>query len=485
MLKNHQSASPSSSGNDQQKSIVMEPAGEPTKMVNKIEQLLKVEGSALEAKNRRALRHIAVNLTRTIVPYGHGIFFTKNALSSGKEQGWNVKSISSHGVVDRTSPFVKWLEGRINRNNQKRKINSDNSQDEKIILTQIDLNNIDNDGHFIGEVSYPFTNGVWIQPNKSCAMLFTRNEEWNENDLRILERLCKLYGCVWNSIGYCVKQKKLSPLRHRIWQFGIAGLCILAIWPVSMTTLAPAEIIAANPQIISSPLNGVVEKIHVPPNSFVKKGALIATYIDTQLRNEHALAIEEAAVAKARLDRTRLASFSDGETLREIKIMETEHTLAEKRRDYAFDNLKKTTLYAQSDGLLIYNDRDEWAGRPVSVGERIATIAKPENVELKIEAPVGDGNLLKTNAKVRLFLDSDPLKSVRARLDYTSYYPEPTPGGNLAYLATASLAGNNLKDHEKPRIGARGVAKIYGEKAPLGLWVLRRPIVSIRQYVGL
>ena len=35
------------------------------------------------------------------------------------------------------------------------------------------------------------------------------------------------------------------------------------------------------------------------------------------------------------------------------------------------------------------------------------------------------------------------------------------------------------------RIGARGVAKIYGEPAPLGWWLVRKPVNALRQMFGL
>ena len=40
-------------------------------------------------------------------------------------------------------------------------------------------------------------------------------------------------------------------------------------------------------------------------------------------------------------------------------------------------------------------------------------------------------------------------------------------------------------DLPEARIGLKGTAKLYGERAPLGYLLLRRPIASVREWTGL
>lgn len=65
-------------------------------------------------------------------------------------------------------------------------------------------------------------------------------------------------------------------------------------------------------------------------------------------------------------------------------------------------------------------------------------------------------------------LSSNTLKAVRG-----------LPGGQLAYRLDARF------DEAPPRIGLRGTAKLFGERAPLALYLLRRPLAGLRQSVGL
>lgn len=178
-----------------------------------------------------------------------------------------------------------------------------------------------------------------------------------------------------------------------------------------------------------------------------------------------------------------MTSFIDNEAKRELAVAQAEKSLAAARQNYARDRLSKTVLKAPKNGLALYSDPTDWAGRPVATGEAIIQIADPSRVLIRIDAPLSIGETLHSGARVRMFLDNDPLNPIEAELETASYYAQTTADNHMAYEAFANL---NLQDSEKtPRIGTRGVAKIYGGRAPLGFWLLRRPITIARQFLGL
>ncbi|MNQ72210.1 hypothetical protein D3C85_869080 [compost metagenome] len=127
----------------------------------------------------------------------------------------------------------------------------------------------------------------------------------------------------------------------------------------------------------------------------------------------------------------------------------------------------------------MFADAERWTGKPVQTGERLMEIADPHQAELRIELPVGDAIALEPGAQVVLFLDSDPLQRYQARLERSAYEAQPTAGGQLAYRLDAGF------EAAPPRIGLRGTAKIFGDRAPLALYLLRKPLVGLRQSVGL
>nr|WP_171852988.1 hypothetical protein [Dickeya dadantii]NPE72216.1 hypothetical protein [Dickeya dadantii] len=72
------------------------------------------------------------------------------------------------------------------------------------------------------------------------------------------------------------------------------------------------------------------------------------------------------------------------------------------------------------------------------------------------------------------------MKSYNATLTTFSYTPQVTPEGVSSYTLLAEADSDDVY----PRIGARGTARIYTEDVPLWFQLLRRPIASARQFLG-
>jgi hypothetical protein len=431
--------------------------------LTRLDTLLALEAEAFAADDERHLRHIIVNHARRLAPYGQGIFLSKDAINGASDRRWIVKAISSQAVVDRATPLVSWLERAIGDNAGEKTFELRVREEEGWSLSG----------------AYPYTHGLFLQLTPEAAVVFARSEEWTENDVLVLERLALAYGCAYRATAR--KTRARLPAASRNVRLALAATAaVILLWPMPMTTLAPAEVVATDPFNVTAPMDGVIEKVHVTPNSVVAPGDLLVTYVDADARGALAVAEEEVRVAEARLQRATLTAFEDPRETREINIMQAEMELAQSRRDYALEVLGRLELRADSAGVAVFSDVDEWYGRPVATGERILSIADPKSVELRIEGPLSDPACLVAGARVHLFLDAEPLHAYSGRLIRANLHAESVPGGGLAFPATAKLEGGR-----SPRIGARGVAKIEGARAPLLYWLLRRPLVAIRQMVGL
>jgi hypothetical protein len=87
---------------------------------------------------------------------------------------------------------------------------------------------------------------------------------------------------------------------------------------------------------------------------------------------------------------------------------------------------------------------------------------------------------LEPGAAVELFLDNAPLAPLAARLVTASYESEITPAGVLSYRLTATV----LPGPALPRIGLQGIARVSGRPVPLALYLFRRPLTALRQWIG-
>ena len=69
----------------------------------------------------------------------------------------------------------------------------------------------------------------------------------------------------------------------------------------------------------------------------------------------------------------------------------------------AQEKLKNTKLFAKQKGIAIVDQKNDWQGRPVAVGEKIMTVANPDEVEFLIWLPVKDSLVIKENSKAPNF----------------------------------------------------------------------------------
>jgi len=430
-----------------------------------LQALMSIENEALDATDIITLRHIAVNRPRAVIQAGHIFWITR------QNNKIKIEAISSQSKLDRTTPFIQWMTRQLSLRARQSELDE---------LKQWEFDNSGEDTPF----TYPFTQALFVPlaPDpKRGGLLFSREHPFKEVDKHIAARLAKIFGMAART----TKRKKHRDIsiskRLALWG-GTALLAALLAIPVPMTTLAPAEIVAGTPYMITAPFEGVIEDILVSPNTPVQKDTPVLRFVDMAYRNDFILAGKEEAIADAKLRQAAVSSFISETAKRDIAIAEAEKALAGARQDYAQDRLAKTILTSPKTGLAIYSDPADWRGRHVTTGEAIIQIADPADLRLRIEAPLSMGDSLGGGARVKLFLDNAPLNALEAELVSASYYAKSMPGGHMAYEAYADLKPS--ENNVLPRIGTRGVAKIYGQKAPLGYWLLRRPITLLRQSLG-
>ncbi|SDN64965.1 Biotin-lipoyl like [Pseudomonas arsenicoxydans] len=318
---------------------------------------------------------------------------------------------------------------------------------------------IDHEGEVFG--------GLWL----------ARDLPWNPSEQVLLSQLGDTYSHAWLALQPR-KPWRLRWTRKR--QVALLVVLLLALLiPVRQSVLAPAEVVPLGGRVVAAPLDGVITEFLVKPNQTVKTGELLLRFESTTLKAQADVAERALGVAEAELKANSQRSFADAESSSKIDLLAARVEQKRAERDYARELLKRSEVRAERDGIAVFADAERWTGKPVQTGERLMEIADPNQAELRIELAVGDAIALAPGAQVALFLDSDPLHRHLATLERSAYEAQPTAAGQLAYRLDANFA------QAPPRIGLRGTAKIFGDRAPLALYLLRRPLAGLRQSVGL
>lgn len=433
--------------------------------------LTHLEGQVRAAKTLQELQFVAVNETRRLVPYEQAVLFS--AVDSGTTS-YRAVTASSVAVLDRDAPMMVWLEQAAQA------IRQGQPADLPMVV------NSDMVPEPLRAGWHEFIKGsvLWcplMHPDETLlgGLWIERDGVWQENDITIVLRLAGSYAYAWKAlakrrVGWTAQVTRPTLL------LGVAAAVGLLCLPVRVSTVAPVKVVAKDPVVVSAPMDGVIADVAVAPNTMVQVDHLLLRYEDTNIRNQFRVAEQQLAVAVAEHAQAIQAGFGDPQRKAEVPLKAAEAALKETELRYAEEMLGQIEVRAPQAGLLLYTDKSDWVGKPVSVGERIMDIADPRRIELRIDLPVDDALLLQEGGEVMVFFDALPLESFPGAVSRTSYHAEVLPGDVLAYRVMADLTDVD----SRIRIGWQGSAKVYGEKGPLAFVLFRRPFTALRQFLG-
>ena len=443
--------------------------------------LLELGHRARAAKSVNELEFMLVNDTRLLLPYRQAVWWNE-------AQG--VAALSGVMQPDRNAPYAQWVTQVCAHLAQ-----SDAAQVRAVVAADLPPALAAQWAQWLPETA------VWVplalasaggeNASRSLAGLLLAGAE-SPDRWTLLNEWCAVWTHAWQALQ---RRRAWTPaqwwrgLRQRqaqqVWWrkpavWAAAGLLVLAAWPVHLSVLAPGELVASQPAVLRSPLDGVVEQVHVQPNQMVKKGELLFSLDEAQIASR--LEVSQQALQTAEAEYRQFAQLALGDVRSKSQLAAQAGRIGERRAEQAFqsEQRQRAQVVAPQDGMVLFDAPSEWIGKPVQTGERVMRIAQPDAVEIEAWLPIGDAIALAPGAPVQLYLAADPLASIQARIRYVAYDAVARPDGSYAYRVRAEVTQAG-----KARIGLKGTAKLQGERVSLAYWVLRKPWASVRQWVAL
>lgn len=447
-------------------------------MSDVIAALLGLEQQLRKASDLVQLSYTLVNQTHNCVPYIQAVLLVGERL-----QRPQVVAVSDLPTVDYTSPYVAWVEQLC------RMLIRQGVAEKQTLLRPSEL------GSDLAkewrELELPYFM-LW-QPlrvearNDEIAgvLLLLRDSDWSEAEQNVVRHLAGSAGHALFALRRGQQFSRLrSTLRHRrVWLVSMLVLLLVMSLPVRLSTLAPVEVVPKSPHVVAAPLDGVVRQVVVKPNQQVQSGDVLINLEKSELASTEAVARQALFVVEAELKTVQQGGFLDPNQKARLAELEAQVRLKQAEWQFAREQLERSVITTDRSGVAVLDNPDDWKGRPVRVGERIMQVADPTQVEFRVMLPVKDSISLIPGAEVSVFLDNDPLHAWSARLSEFGYEPKTTPDKQLAYRLIAQLSETE-QENEPPRIGLRGTAKVYGDKVSVFFYVFRRPITSVRQWLG-
>ena len=415
-----------------------------------------------------------VNQTKVLVSYTQATLMRPD--SSGK---YRVVALSNISEVDRTAPFVTWIERLIHQSSPP--LTSPTSELLTLALSADGVSEILADEWV--QLSPPHLLLIKLSAgwrNQQGLLVLARQAPFSEQERNNLVHLAKAYGfALAADSSYQAWQRVRRAFKGKV-RLVLLALVLASLFPVRLSVLSPAEITPISPHVVSAPFDGVVSVIDVQANQQVAAGDLLVELESSDYQAAEEVRRRAVNVAEANLRRAIQAGFLDADSRSQVASLEAELDL--KKMELAQASLKKqnTKIKSERSGVVIVDNPTAWQGRPVQVGERILQIADPSQVEVTTFVSVNDAIALEAGRTVRVFLDTAPLSPLNAVLDHAAYKPVMTEDNIPSYRVTAKLSEGQVL----PRIGLRGTAKIEGDHVVLFYYLFRRPVTALRQLIG-
>ncbi len=327
------------------------------------------------------------------------------------------------------------------------------------------------------------------------AWLFAREEPWTEDELRLIREWRAAWSHAWTALqparpkglrsAWQRLRQHLAPRADRPWwrqtrvAWAAAVLAVLCL-PVRMTVMAPAELVPAQPAVVRAPLDGVIASFHVQPNATVAEGQPLFDFDEALIQGRIAVARQALLTAETEYRQVMQQALSDPKSKAQLALLAGKIEEKQAEVDFLQDQATRARVLAPRSGVAIFDDPSEWIGKPVGTGERILRIAAPDDREIEAWIPMADAIPLPAQAGVKLYLNASPLSPVEGQVRYVAHEAVARPDGGHAYRVRATLTADT--DH---RVGLKGTARVQGEWTVLAYWMLRRPLASLRNSLGL
>jgi len=445
-----------------------------------VAKLLQIEQQMRRCETITELTFVMVNMTSALVFYEQAAYLAGNELERLK-----LMAMSDLSLIDRTTPFCAWLEQIALRED-----GAESATTVHTIETKDWPAELRNELH-----EFSPAHMLWLpllipsKPNQRVGvMVLAKSEPWTDKEKGLLQHLGASYAHAMqlfaSRTGWQYWRNKLFSKR-----LSLLILCcavLISFVPIRLTVLAPAEITAKDPFLVTSAIAGAVSEVLVKPGDLVMLGQTVVKMDKTEFKGRYDVAQRELERTLAELRTAEQAGYVDRRKKSQLAELESQVELKTIERNYLKTKLAQTQIIANKAGVAVLDDPEKWKGRPVVVGERIMSIADPGRVQLQVMLPVKDAISLNHGNKVTFYLDTDPLNPIPFQVDYSSFEPDLTSYQIIAYRIVAYRTIEDKQEHVVvPRIGLQGTAKLYGEQVSLAYYLFRRPITFVRQRLGL
>ena len=367
-------------------------------MTNKALKLLEFQKNIITADDVKTLAFRTVNDLYGIIDADQALFWSKGSLERPK-----FLAVSGNVVLDNDTPFAQWLRDIIRKSEKNLK---DAPVTEVPVSSLLDEDRAKAEEFGTAHIVIVAFDSTSESPDKTggsgAGLVLLRQTPLNEPEKTLLEEIRPVLRRA-TEFHQAKKNWPNMPFGRKGWRarklvFTVIILTVLFL-PVPLTITAPVEVVAKNPEIITSPLTSLIEDVKIDPGERVDPGQTLLILDREEFLAEEKQLLREIETAGIRLSRLKRQALRDPIKKREILVLEAEIEKLEIRLDYVRFRLERSVLTSGRSGIAVFPDKSALLGKPVKSGQALMRIADPDKSELLIMVPVK--NMLPPRSGIR------------------------------------------------------------------------------------
>lgn len=244
-------------------------------------------------------------------------------------------------------------------------------------------------------------------------------------------------------------------------------LSLVVPWPYHVEGVATLQ--TDQVRFVSAPFDGVVREVLVKEGDTVKAGAPLAAMDTRELHLKKSQ--DEADIARHAREADKSRAQNALADMR-ISLSRVDELHAERERtEY---NLKRATMTAPEDGVVVEADTRKLIGAPVAKGDVLLKVARVAQMYLTIKVQERDVDEISSHMHGRLVLVSRPDKIFNFTVDKLIPLAEVDQHDGNIFMVRAIIA-------EQPEVwwrpGMSGVARIDAGKRTVA-WILTHRVID-------
>lgn len=319
--------------------------------------------------------------------------------------------------------------------------------------------------------------GLWLEIWDSAAI----NEQSYEETLKFLMNfLTPAYGSAWKKLQPRLSLKKQGIGKQQITVALSAFFLFLLFVRVPLRVVAPCEVTASDPILVTAPLDGIIEEVTVEPGEQVSKEQILFEYDKRVPLRNLKVAEKEVEILQAEISRAQAQGLDNKESRAQLAILDLKLKKERINLNLAKWQASQLTVKAPEAGVIILDNPDDWRGKPVQMGEKVLSINDPASTLVRIWIPEDDNIVLNPERPIKVFLNINPESSYTAQITYIAN--ESTMSAD--YLPSFIAEAEWTEPPENVKLGLKGTAILYGENVSLFYFLVRKPWAFVRSLVG-